>query len=67
MLEMLNSASIQVAEAADTLRRYGESIDMDPARRDWVEERLDAIQTISRKHRVTADELPELQTGCGGA
>jgi len=60
VLEMLNSASIQVAEAADTLRRYGEALDMDPARRDWVEERLDAIQTISRKHRVKADELPDL-------
>ncbi len=60
VVEMLNSASIQVAEAADTLRRYGEALDMDPARRDWVEERLDAIQTISRKHRVTADELPDL-------
>jgi len=57
VLEMLNSASIQVTEAADTLRRYTEAIDMDPARRDWVEERLDAIQTISRKHRVTADAL----------
>ena len=60
VLEMLTSASIQVTEAADTLRRYSEAIDMDPARRDWVEERLDAIQTISRKHRVSADELPEL-------
>ena len=60
ILEMLNSASIQVAEAADSLRRYSESIDMDPSRRDWVEERLDAVQTISRKHRVRGDELPEL-------
>jgi len=60
VLEALNSASIQVAEAAETLRRYGESVDMDPARRDWVEERLDAVQTISRKHRVSGDELLEL-------
>jgi DNA repair protein RecN (Recombination protein N) len=60
VLDMLNSASIQVSEAADTLRRYGEALDMDPARRNWVEERLDAIHTISRKHRVTADELAEL-------
>jgi DNA repair protein RecN (Recombination protein N) len=60
VLEILNSASIQVTEAADTLRRYAEAIDMDPSRRDWVEERLDAIQTISRKHRITADELAEL-------
>ena len=61
VVEMLETAGIQIAEAADTLRRYGASIDMDPARRDWVEERLDAIQSLSRKHRVSADELPGLQ------
>ena len=60
IVEMLESAGIQIAEAADTLRRYGESIDMDPARRDWVEERLDAIQSLSRKHRANTNELPEL-------
>ena len=60
VLELLNSASIQVSEAADALRRYGESIDMDPARRDEVEDRLDAIKAISRKHRVDPDELPEV-------
>jgi len=60
VVELLGGASIQVAEAADALRRYGEALDMDPARRDWVEERLDAIQTISRKHRVSAEALPEL-------
>ena len=61
VVEILETAGIQIAEAADTLRRYGASIDMDPAHRNWVEERLDAIQTIARKHRVTADELHELQ------
>jgi DNA repair protein RecN (Recombination protein N) len=61
VVEILESAAIQIAEAADTLRRYGESIDMDPGRRDWVEERLDAIQTLSRKHRITVDGLHELQ------
>lgn len=58
--ELLESASIQVAEAGDVLQRYADSIDMDPARRDWVEERLDAMQGIARKHRTTADELPAL-------
>jgi len=60
VLEMLDTASIQVSEAADSLRRYSESIDMDPERRDQVEERLDAIQAVARKHRVEVDELPEL-------
>ncbi|MGI9234601.1 MAG: DNA repair protein RecN [Woeseiaceae bacterium] len=59
-LELLNSASIQVAEAADSLRRYSDTVDMDPQRHDWVEERLDAIQSAARKHRVSGDELPAL-------
>ena len=57
VLELLTGASIQVTEAAESLRRYVDSVDMDPRRRDWVEERLDSIQTVSRKHRVTASEL----------
>ena len=61
LIEMLNSASIQVSEATESLRRYGDDIDMDPARRDWVEERLDAIQAIARKHRVAANEVPALE------
>jgi len=61
LLEVLDSASIQVSEATESLRRYGDDIDMDPQRRDWVEERLDALQAIARKHRVAANELPALQ------
>lgn len=60
VVELLESASIQAAEASDALHRYADSIDMDPTRRDWVEERLDSIQTIARKHRVPAEELPAL-------
>jgi DNA repair protein RecN (Recombination protein N) len=59
ILELLESAGIQVTEASDALHRYGESIDMDPTRRDWVEERLDALQSVARKHRTTPDELLE--------
>ena len=59
-LELLQSANIQVSEAADALRRYADTIDMDPLRRDQVEERLDAIQALTRKHRVEPDELPAL-------
>jgi len=60
LLEILDSASIQVSEATESLRRYGDDIDMDPQRRDWVEERLDALQAIARKHRVAPNELPAL-------
>jgi len=57
---LLQEASIQVSEAADALHRYSGALDMDPARRDWIEERLDGIQALARKHRVGADELPDL-------
>jgi DNA repair protein RecN (Recombination protein N) len=60
--ELVESAGIQVAEAADSLRRYGDSIDMDPGRQDVVEQRLDSMQSIARKHRVEPANLPELQT-----
>ncbi|NIV18984.1 MAG: DNA repair protein RecN [Woeseiaceae bacterium] len=59
-IELIESAGIQLSEASEALQRYGETIDMDPARRDWVEERLDAFQVIARKHRVSADELPQV-------
>jgi len=58
--ELLVSAGIQIAEATDALQRYGDTIDMDPARRDWVEERLDALHSVARKHRVSAEDLPAL-------
>jgi DNA repair protein RecN (Recombination protein N) len=61
LLESLNLAAIHVSETSETLRRYGEGLDMDPRRRDWVEERLDAIQAIARKHRVSSDKLLPLQ------
>lgn len=60
IVELLETADIQVTEAADSLQRYRESIDMDPGRRDWVEERLDALQSAARKHRISADELVSL-------
>ena len=60
ILELLESADIQIAEATDSLQRYRESIDMDPSRRDWVEERLDALHSAARKHRVSPDELVAL-------
>jgi len=58
--ELLDSASIQIAEATETLQRYADGIEMDPSRRDWVEERLDAMQSVARKHRVSAEDLAEL-------
>jgi DNA repair protein RecN (Recombination protein N) len=63
--ELLDSAGIQVAEAADSLRRYGDSIDMDPSRQELVEQRIDAMQSIARKHRVEPTDLVQLRAQLG--
>jgi len=58
--ELIESAGIQISEAADELRRYAESIDMDPQRLDSIEERLDAISAVARKHRVDPPALGDV-------
>jgi DNA repair protein RecN (Recombination protein N) len=55
---MVTEAEIHVSEAADNLQRYLSSMDTDPARLEWVESRLAAIQDLARKHHVEARELP---------
>jgi DNA repair protein RecN (Recombination protein N) len=60
VVEALHTAGIHIGEAAESLRRYAEDIDLDPSRRDWVEERLDSILTVARKHRCDPDELPAI-------
>lgn len=57
---ILQEATIQVSEAADALRRYGDALDADPERQNQVEERLDAITTIARKHRIEPDGIDAL-------
>lgn len=60
-LEMVSNASVQAQEAADALRRYADGIDLDPARLSDVEDRLAAIQDLSRKHHCDADALLSTQ------
>jgi DNA repair protein RecN (Recombination protein N) len=57
VVPILDEATIQIREAARELSRYLETLDIDPARQEEVERRLAAIEELSRKHRVTANEL----------
>lgn len=58
--DTLNTALINLQEGAEDLRRYVADLEMDPARRDFVESRLAAIEQLARKHRVNAGELSVL-------
>ena len=54
---LLSEAEINVSEAIGNLSRYGESIDYDNQKSREIEERINTIISISRKHRVDPDEL----------
>ena len=58
--ETLDSAQIQLDEAIHGLSRYLQKIDLDPARLEQVEERMQALHAAARKYRTEVDELPKL-------
>ena len=58
-LELLQNAQIQIQEASDFLRRYQESVELDPERLDWVNQRLSNFHDLARKHQTTPDQLFE--------
>ncbi len=58
---LLSSAQIQVEEAMGELNRFLDHFDADPARLQQLEERLDAIYTLARKHRIQPTEVATLQ------
>ena len=60
LMSLLTEASIQVDEAASGLHNYVDDLDLDPQRLEWLDQRLGAIQDLSRKHQVSPEELPEV-------
>jgi DNA repair protein RecN (Recombination protein N) len=58
---LLASAQIQIEEAVGELNRFIDHFDADPQRQQFLEERLDTIYTLARKHRIQPTELAALQ------
>ena len=59
--DLLASAQIQVEEAVGELNRFLDHFDADPRRLQYLEERLDSIYTLARKHRVQPADVCALQ------
>jgi len=55
--QSLEEAFTIISECADDLRHYAESVEIDAQELFQTEERLASIDQISRKHKVSADEL----------
>ena len=58
---LLTSAQIQVEEAVGELNRFLDHFDADPSRLQEIEERLDTIYTLARKHRIQPTEVATMQ------
>lgn len=58
--ELIKNALIQIQEASLELRAYHENIELDPARIDWLNERLSRAQSLARKHHIEPEQLVEL-------
>lgn len=58
--EMLDSAEIQVREAASDLRHYLEGFDLDPDRLEVVEQRVSALHGAARKYRLEPEAFHTL-------
>lgn len=57
---LLDSALIQLDEAAREIQRHIDSFDLNPERLLEVEERLSLVYQLARKHRVKPEALAEL-------
>lgn len=55
--EMLNNALIQIDEAGSELRHYIDSLELDPERLHWLDQRIAGIYDLARKHHIEVDEL----------
>ncbi|MBT3887942.1 MAG: DNA repair protein RecN [Nitrosomonadaceae bacterium] len=60
VLDMLDSAQIQLQETVYELERYKQGLDLDPKVLQEMEERLTVVHAAARKYRVVPDEIPNL-------
>ena len=56
-LELISSAAIQAEEAFNELSAEQSQLSINPERLQWVEQRLDTLYSIARKHQVPVEQL----------
>ena len=56
---LLQSIQAELAEVISSLRRYGDHVELDPARQAEVEQRIEAIEACARKYRILPMQLGE--------
>ncbi len=56
-LSLIKETCIQFDEVQSELRHYGQDLHQNPERLHEIEQRLDRIHTLARKHRIKPEEL----------
>lgn len=56
-VKMLETASIHVSEAAQELSGFVDTLELDPERLSYVEQRMESIMSLARKHSVNPEQL----------
>jgi DNA repair protein RecN (Recombination protein N) len=64
--QLIGESLIALREGVDAAERYMSSLDADPTRQEWVEQRLAAIESLARKHRVEPLALPATHAELAG-
>ena len=60
VVELLNTAAIQVEEVTNDLQLQLDRVEVNPERQQWVDERLATLHRVARKHKVKPEQLHEL-------
>ena len=55
--ELLSSTEIQLEEARNSLSRYRESVDIDDSQLEALDQRINLIHDVARKHKVSPNSL----------
>jgi DNA repair protein RecN (Recombination protein N) len=61
MTKLIDESLIALREGVEAVERYESDLEADPQRQEWVEQRLAAMESIARKHRVEINQLLTLQ------
>jgi DNA repair protein RecN (Recombination protein N) len=60
-INTLHAAAIQLTDLESELKNYLEHTELDPEKLQYIEERVSQIFTLSRKHKITPQELISLE------
>ena len=59
-VDMMQEASVQLEECVSLLRGSADDVELDPAELAAIEQRIQSILDLARKHRVEPDQLPAI-------